>query len=110
MIEKFYKELYAIKPSKDFTREEILNYLNKRIILRAIIRLLTSITMNEMKIIIQYIILKKSLESNDLLFEYYKMLTFHSRKKKGNQDHLLMIKRLINLFNYIQRKGETPRD
>ena len=82
MIEEFYKKLYAIKLSKDFIRKKILNCFNKRIILRAIIRLLISITINEIKIIIRYTILKKSFENNDLFFEYYKMLTFRSRKKK----------------------------
>ena len=106
MIEEFYKELYAIKFSKNFAREKILSYLNKRIISKTIIRLLTSITMNEMKMIIQYTILKKSLENDDLLFKYYKMLTLRSRKKKKNRNHSLMIKRLINLFNYVQKEKE----
>ena len=35
-----------------------------------------------MKTIIQRAILKKSFENNDLLFKYYKILTFRSRKKK----------------------------
>ena len=96
IIEECYKKLYVIKLSKDFAREEILSYLNKRIISKTIIKLSTSIIMNEVKIIIQRTILKKSLENNDLLFKYYKMLTFRSRKKKENRDHSLMIKRLIN--------------
>ena len=101
MIEEFYKKLYAIKSSKDSAREKILNYLNKRIISRTIIKLLTSITMKEMKMVIQYAILKKSLENDDLLFEYYKMLTSYSKKKKKNRNHSLIIKRLINLFNCV---------
>ena len=101
MIEKFYKKLYTIKFLKDFARKKILSCLNKRIISKTIIELLTSITINEMKMIIQYTILKKSFENNDLLFEYYKMLTFRPRKKKENRDHSLMIKRLINLFNSV---------
>ena len=107
IIKEFYKKLYAIKPSKDFARNFFLNYFNKRITPRAIIKLSTSITINEIKMIIQYTILKKSFENNDLLFEYYKMLTLHSRKKKRNRNHSLMIKRLINLFNCVQRKRET---
>ena len=110
MIEEFYKKLYAIKFSKDFAREKILSCFNKRIISRIIIRLLTSITMNEMKMIIQCAILKKSFENNNLLFEYYKMLISHLRKKKKNRDHSLMIKKLINLFNCVQRERETSRD
>ena len=58
MIEKFYKKLYAIKSSKDFMREKILNYFNKRIISRAIIKLSISIIINEMKMIIQRATLK----------------------------------------------------
>ena len=107
MIEEFYKKLYVIKFSKDFAREKILSYFNKRIISKTIIRLLTSITMKEMKMIIQRAALKKSLENNGFLFKYYKMLTFRSKKKKGNRNHSLMIKRLINLFNYVQRERET---
>ena len=107
IIEEFYKKLYAIKPSKDFARKKILNYLNKRITPRAIIRLSTSITMNEIKMIIQRIILKKLFENNGLLFEYYKMLTLRSRKKSKNRNHSLIIKKLINLFNCVQRKGDT---
>ena len=101
MIEKFYKKLYAIKLSKGFMRKKILNCLNKRIISKIITELLTSITMNEIKMIIQYTILKKSFENNDLFFEYYKVLTSHSRKKKKNRNHSLIIKRLINLFNCV---------
>ena len=101
MIKEFYKKLYAIKFSKNFTREKILNCFNKCIILKAFIKLLTSITMNEIKMVIQYTILKKSFENNDLLFEYYKILTFRSKKKKENRNHSLMIKRLINLFNCV---------
>ena len=104
IIEKFYKKLYAIKLSKDFTRKKILSYHNKRIISKTIIRLLISIIINEMKMIIQYTILKKSLENNDLLFKYYKMLTSRSRKKKKNRDHSLIIKKLINLFNCVLKK------
>ena len=63
--------------------------------------------MNEMKTIVQYTILKKSFENNDFLFEYYKMLISRLRKKKGNRDHSLMIKRLINLFNCVQKKRKT---
>ena len=107
MIKEFYKKLYMIKLSKDFARKKILNYFNKRIISRTIIRLSTSIIINEMKMIIQRATLKKSFENNDLFFKYYKMLTSHLRKKKKNRDHSLMIKRLINLFNYVQRKKET---
>ena len=106
MIEKFNKKLYAMKLSKDFTREKILNCFNKRIILKAATELLTLITMNEIKMIIQYTILKKSFENNDLFFEYYKMLTSHSKKKKKNRNHLLMIRRLINLFNCVQKEKE----
>ena len=106
IIEKFYKKLYAIKLSEDFTRKKILSCLNKHIISKTIIKLSTSIIINEIKMIIQRAILKKSLENNDLFFKYYKMLTSRSRKKKKNRDHLLMIKRLINLFNYVQRKRE----
>ena len=110
MIEEFYKELYATKPSKDFIREKILNYFNKRIISRIIIKLLTSIIINEMKIIIQRTILKKSLENDDFLFKYYKMLTSRSRKKKKNRNHSLIIKKLIYLFNCVQKKKEISRD
>ena len=85
MIEEFYKKLYVIKFSKNFKREKILNCFNKRIISRAIIRLLTLITINEMKMIIQFTILKKSLENNDLFFKYYKMLISRSRKKKKSK-------------------------
>ena len=101
MIEEFYKELYETKPSKDSAKKKILNCFNKRITSRATTELLTSITMNEIKTIIQRAILKKSPENDDLLFEYYKMLTSRSRKKKGNKNHSLMIKRLINLFNCV---------
>ena len=52
VTEEFYKELYATKPSKDSAREKILNCLNKRITPRAITKLSTSITINEMKITI----------------------------------------------------------
>ena len=106
VIEKFYKKLYAIKFSKDFARKKILSCFNKRIISKTIIRLSTSITINEMKMIIQRAALKKSLENNDFSFKYYKMLTSRSRKKKENRNHLLIIKRLINLFNCVQKKGE----
>ena len=101
IIEEFYKRLYAIKLSKDFMREKILSYFNKRITSKTIIKLSTSITMNEMKMIIQCAILKKSFENNDLFFEYYKVLISRSRKKKRNRNHSLMIKRLINLFNCV---------
>ena len=101
IIEEFYKKLYAMKFSKYFARKKILSYLNKRITSKIIIRLLISITMNEMKIIIQRATLKKSLENNDFFFKYYKMLTFRSRKKKKNRNHSLIIKRLINLFNCV---------
>ena len=101
IIENFYKELYAIKSSKNFLKKKILNSFNKRITPRVTIRLSTSITINEMKMIIQRAILKKSFENNDFFFKYYKMLTFRSRKKKKNQDHSLIIKKLINLFNYV---------
>ena len=84
-------------------RKKILNYFNKHIISRTIIKLLISITINEIKMIIQRAILKKSFENNDLLFKYYKMLISRS-KKKENQNHSLMIKRLINLFNCVQRE------
>ena len=107
LTEKFYKKLYATKLSKDFMRKKILNCFNKRIISRIIIKLLTSITINEMKIIIQRTILKKSFENNDLFFKYYKMLTFRSRKKKKKRNHSLMIKRLIYLINCVQREKET---
>ena len=96
IIEEFYEKLYVIKLSKDFMRNFFLNYFNKRIIPRITIRLSTSITMNEMKMIIQRAILKKSLENGDLPFKYYKRLIFRSKKKKKNRDHSLMIKRLIN--------------
>ena len=96
IIKEFYKELYAIKSLKDFARKEILSYFNKRIISKTIIKLSISIIINEIKMIIQRTILKKSFENNDLFFEYYKMLTSRSRKKKKNRDHSLMIKRLIN--------------
>ena len=109
IIEEFYKELYAIKLLKDFARKKILNCLNEHIISRAIIKLLTSITMNEIKMIIQCAILKKSLENDDFFFEYYKMLTFHS-KKNENENHSLMIRRLINLFNYVQKKEVISQD
>ena len=82
IIEKFYKKLYETKPSKDFTKKKILNYLNKRIISKTITKLLTSITMNEIKTVIQRTTLKKSFENNDLFFKYYKMLTLRPRKKK----------------------------
>ena len=104
MIKEFYKKLYVIKLSKDFARKKILNYLNKRIISKTIIGLSTSITMNEMKMIIQCAILKKSLENNDLFFKYYKILTLRSKKKENNRNHSLMIKKLISLFNYIQKE------
>ena len=106
IIELFYKKLYAIKFSKGFAREKILSYFNKCIISRAIIKLSTSITINEMKMIIQRATLKKSLENDDLFFKYYKMLISRSRKKKKNRDHLLIIKKLINLFNCVQRERE----
>ena len=104
VIEKFYKKLYVIKLSKDFARKKILNCFNKRITSKTIIELLISITMNEMKMIIQYTTLKKSFENDGLFSKYYKMLTSRSRKKKKNRDHSLMIKRLINLFNCVQRE------
>ena len=107
VIEEFYKKLYTTKFLKDFAREKILNYFNKRIISRAAIKLSTSIIMNEIKMIIQRAILKKSFENDDFLFKYYKMLIFHSRKKKENRNHSLMIKRLIYLFNCVQKEGET---
>ena len=110
MIEKFYKKLYKTKLSKDSARKKILSCFNKRIISKTTIELLTSITINEIKTIIQRAILKKSLENNDFLFKYYKMLTSHSRKKKENKDHSLMIKRLINLFNCVQREGEILKN
>ena len=100
MIEEFYKKLYAIKFLKDFIKKKILSCLNKHIILKTIIRLLTSITINKVKIIIQRAILKKSFGNNDFLFEYYKMLISHPRKKE-NENHSLMIKKLINLFNCV---------
>ena len=103
IIEEFYKKLYAIKPSKNFMRKKILNYFKKHIISKTITKLSISITINEMKIIIQRAILKKSFENDGLLFEYYKMLIFRSRKKE-NRNHSLIIKRLINLFNYVQKK------
>ena len=101
MIKEFYKKLYAIKFSKDFARKKILTCFNKRITSKTITELSTSITINEIKIIIQRAILKKSPKNDDLLFEYYKMLTSRSRKKKENENHLLIIKRLINLFNCV---------
>ena len=81
MIEKFYKKLYAMKFLKDFAKKKILNCFNKRIISKITIKLSTSITMNEIKMIIQRAILKKSFENNDLFLKYYKMLTSRSRKK-----------------------------
>ena len=60
-----------------------------------------------MKMIIQCATLRKSLENNDLLFKYYKILTFHSRKRKEDRDHSLMIKKFIYLFNCVQKKRET---
>ena len=89
MIEEFYKKLYAIKLSKDFARKFFLNCFNEHIILRAIIKLLISITINEMKMIIQRAILKKSFENDEFFFEYYKMLIFHSRKKKRKSGSLI---------------------
>ena len=74
----------------------------KRIILKIIIKLLALITINEIKRIIQRAILEKSLENNNILLKYYKILTFYLRKKKEeNRDYSLIIKRLINLYNYI---------
>ena len=110
VTEKFYKKLYAIKPSKDFTRKEILNYLNKRITSKTITKLSALITMNEMKMIIQCATLKKSFENDDFFFKYYKVLISRSRKKKDNRNHSLMIKRLINLFNCIQKEGEISQN
>ena len=101
VIEEFYKKLYATKPSKDFAREKILNCLNKRISPKTTIELSTSITINEIKMIIQYAILKKSFENDDFFSEYYKVLTLRSRKKEENRDYSLIIKRLINLFNCV---------
>ena len=109
IIEKFYKKLYEMKFSKNFAKKKILNCFNKRIISKAITKLLTSITINEIKTIIQYMTLKKSLENNDLFFKYYKILTSRLRKKKRNKNHSLMIKRLINLFNCVQREKETSK-
>ena len=110
IIEEFYKKLYATKLSKDFARKKILNCFNKRIILKTIIKLLISITINEIKTIIQCAILKKSLENDDFFFEYYKMLIFRSRKKKKNKNHLLIIKRLINLFNCVQKEEKISKN
>ena len=109
VIEEFYKKLYATKPSKDFAKKKILNYLNKRITSKATTELSTPITINEIKTIIQRTTLRKSLENDDLFFKYYKMLTFRSRKKKRNKNHLLIIKRLINLFNCVQKKEEISK-
>ena len=78
----FYRNLYVSKLSKNFAREEILKYLNITIISKTIIKLLILITINKIKRIIQRAALKKSLENNDILLKYYKMLTSRSRKKK----------------------------
>ena len=89
IIEKFYKKLYAIKPSKDSAREKILNCFNKRIISRTITELSISTIIKKMKMIIQRAILKKSLENNDFFFKYHKMLTSHSKKKKKKSRSLI---------------------
>ena len=78
----FYRNFYVSKLSKDFAREEILKCLNTTIILKAIIKLLVLITINEIKRIIQRVILEKSLENNNILLKYYKILISRSRKKK----------------------------
>ena len=110
IIEKFFKKLYEMKFSKNFIKIFFLSYFNKRITLKAIIKLLTSITMNEVKTIIQRTTLKKSFENNDFPSEYYKMLIFHSKKKKRNKNHSLMTKRLINLFNYVQKEKKISKN
>ena len=98
----FYRDLYALKLSKDFAKKEILRYLKKRIISKTIIELLALITINEVKRVIQRAILGKSLENNDIFSKYYKMLTSRLRKKKEeNRDHSLITKRLISLYNCI---------
>ena len=98
----FYKNLYASKLSKDFAREEILKYLNITIILKTIIKLLALIIINKIKRIIQRAILEKSLENNDIFLKYYKILISRLRKKKKEiRNYSLIIKRLINLYNYI---------
>ena len=102
MIKIFYKNLYVSKLFKDFARKEILKYLNTTIILKTIIKLLILITIDEIKRVIQRAILKKSLENNDIFLKYYKILTSRSRKKKEEiRNYSLIIKRLINLYNYI---------
>ena len=63
-----------------------------------------------MKMIIQCATLKKSFENDDFFFKYYKVLISRSRKKKDNRNHSLMIKRLINLFNCIQKEGEISQN
>ena len=97
----FYKDLYVSKLSKDFARKEILKCLNTTITLKTIIKLLILITINEIKKVIQRAILEKSLENNDIFSKYYKILTSRSRKKKEIRNYSLIIKRLINLYNYI---------
>ena len=55
-----------------------------------------------MKRIIQRAILEKSLENNDIFLKYYKILTSRLRKKKKEiRNYSLIIKKLINLYNYI---------
>ena len=82
MTKIFYKDLYVSTIFKNFVKEKILKYLNTIIILKTIIKLLILITINKIKKIIQRVILKKSLENNDILSKYYKILTFYLRKKK----------------------------
>ena len=98
----FYKDLYILKLFEDIAREKILKYLNKKIILKIIIELLIIIIINEIERVIQRTTLKKSLENNDIFSKYYKILTSRLRKKgEEYKNYFLIVKRLINLYNYI---------
>ena len=85
IIIRYYANLFNIKIIEMKTREKILSNLTKKISKNKILQFIVFIKRIKIKTFINKAILKKSLNLNNFLYEFYKIFTKKMNKDKNSK-------------------------